>query len=81
MTPENPAAPSLTVGDVRWLHAQTVLVVCRACPHQQVANVDALPDSVPLSLISSRFTCPCCGQQGALVFPNWDTEPGAAGVQ
>ena len=76
MTPENPAALSLTVGDVRWLHAQTVLVVC---PHQQVANVEAF--SVPLSLISSRFTCPRCGQHGALVFPNWDTEPRAASVQ
>jgi hypothetical protein len=46
----NSAAPSLTVGDVRWLHAQTVLVACRACPYQQVTNVEALPDSLPRSV-------------------------------
>ena len=41
MDPKHPADP--TVGEIRWLGAQTVIVGCRECPYQQVASITKLP--------------------------------------
>jgi hypothetical protein len=64
-----------SIGDIRWLGAQTVMLVCKTCPHQQVANIDALPDDVPLTLVASKFVCPRCHQNSAHVCPNWNVAP------
>ena len=61
-----------TVGDVRWLGAKSVMLLCQSCQHQQVANINLLPDDVPLALIASKFVCPKCHQNGAHALPHWD---------
>ena len=58
---------SATVGDVRWLGAKSVMLLCQSCQHQQVANIN-----VPLALIASKFVCPKCHQNGAHALPHWD---------
>src|SRR5271169_5252458 len=70
MHAKHPAGP--IVGDIRWLGPRTLIVGCRACPHQQVTNVEALPDSVPLWLIAAQFVCPICGHSEAYILPNWN---------
>ena len=72
MDPKHPADP--TVGEIRWLGAQTVIVGCRECSYQQVANIAKLPDSVPLRRIAAQFVCPRCQNTGAYVLPKWDAE-------
>ena len=67
MDPKHPADP--TVGEIRWLGAQTVIVGCRECSYQQVANIAKLPDSVPLRRIAAQFVCPRCQNTGAYVLP------------
>jgi hypothetical protein len=71
MDPKHPADP--TVGEIRWLGAQTVIVGCRECSYQQVANIAKLPDSVPLRRIAAQFVCPHV-DTGAYVLPKWDAE-------
>ena len=42
------------------------------------ADVAALPDSMPLSWVASRFVCKRCNHPGAYVLPNWtDAAPAA----
>jgi hypothetical protein len=67
---ENTPARSPNVGDIRWLGAKSVMLLCQTCPHQQVANVDLLPDDVPLALVASKFVCPQCHQKGVYVIPS-----------
>jgi hypothetical protein len=57
MREQNSPAPSPNVGDVRWLGAKSVTLLCRACSHQQVVSIEILPDEVPLELIASKFIC------------------------
>jgi hypothetical protein len=64
-----------TVGDIRWLGAKSVMLLCQACQHRQIANVELLPDDVTLALIASKFVCPNCHQNGAHALPNWDAAP------
>jgi hypothetical protein len=75
MNQNNLADPSPTVGDIRWLGANSVMLLCRACQHRQIANVELLPDDVTLALIASKFVCPNCHQNGAHALPNWDAAP------
>jgi hypothetical protein len=72
MDPKHPADP--TVGEIRWLGAQTVIVGCKECSYQQVANIAKLPESVPLQRIAALFVCPRCQNTGAYVLPKWDAE-------
>ena len=67
---ENTPDRSPNVGDVRWLGAKSVMLLCRTCSHQQVASIQLLPDDVPLALLASKFVCPQ-GHQGAHVLPSW----------
>jgi hypothetical protein len=71
MDDQNAPARPPNVGDIRWLGAKSVLLLCQTCPHQQVANVELLPDDVPLALVASKFVCPQCHQEGVYVLPNW----------
>ena len=68
---QNTPARSPNVGDIRWLGAKSVMLLCRTCQHQQVANLELLPDDVPLTLVESKFVCPQCHREGACVLPNW----------
>ena len=71
MDDQNTPARSSNVGDIRWIGAKSVMLFCQTCPHQQVANVELLPDDVPLALVASKFVCPKCHQEGVYVLPNW----------
>ena len=71
MREQNSPAPSPNVGDVRWLGAKSVTLLCRACSHQQVVSIEILPDEVPLELIASKFVCPQGHEKGAYVLPYW----------
>ena len=70
MDDQNTPARSPNVGDVRWLGAKSVTLLCKTCSHQQVASIDFLPDDVPLALVASKFVCPQ-GHQGAHILPSW----------
>ena len=59
------------VGDIRWLGANSVMLLCQTCQHRQVANLEFLPDDVPLALVASKFVCPQCHEEGVYVLPNW----------
>jgi hypothetical protein len=80
MNQNNPADRSPTVGDIRWLGAKSVILLCRACQHRQIANTELLPDDVTLALIASKFVCPNGHQNGAHALPNWDTAPNQPSV-
>jgi hypothetical protein len=58
MREQNSPAPSPNVGDVRWLGAKSVTLLCRTCSHQQVVSIEILPDDVRLALVASKFVCP-----------------------
>jgi hypothetical protein len=68
---EQVRGPPMTLGDVRWLDAYSVMTVCKTCANEDVFNIEALPDSVPLSWFATRFVCKCCNAIGAYVFPHW----------
>ena len=55
MRPEQPPGPPATLGEVRWLDARSLLVSCKTCTHETVLNVDALPDTVPLSWFAAKL--------------------------
>jgi hypothetical protein len=74
MKPNQPPGPPPTLGDVRWLGARSLVAVCHSCGHLDVFDVAALPDSMPLSWVASRFVCKRCNHPGAYVLPNW-TDP------
>ena len=63
---------SPNLGDIRWVGAKSVMLLCQKCQHRQVANLELLPDDVPLALIASKFACPQCHQEGAYVLPHWE---------
>ena len=67
---ENTPAPSPNIGDIRWLGAKSVMLLCQTCEHRQVANLEILPDDVPLELVASKFVCPNCHQSGVYVLPS-----------
>jgi hypothetical protein len=71
MREQHSPTPSPNVGDIRWLGAKSVTLLCRTCSHQQVANIELLPDDVPLELVASKFVCPQCHREGAHVLPSW----------
>jgi hypothetical protein len=60
---------SPNVGDIRWLGAKSVILLCRTCSHQQVVSIEILPDDVPLALVASKFVCPQGHQKDAHVLP------------
>jgi hypothetical protein len=64
-------ARSPNVGDIRWLGANSVMLLCQTCQHRQVANLEFLPDDVPLALVASKFVCPQCHEEGVYVLPSW----------
>jgi hypothetical protein len=66
---QNTSARSPNVGDIRWLGAKSVILLCQTCQHQQVASIELLPDDVPLALVASKFVCPQSHQEGAYVLP------------
>jgi hypothetical protein len=70
MREQNSPAPSPNVGDIRWLGAKSVTLLCRTCSHQQVVSIEILPDDVPLALVASKFVCPQ-GHREAHVLPSW----------
>jgi hypothetical protein len=70
-----PGDSSPTIGDIRWLGAKSVMLLCQTCQHRQVANIALLPDAVPLALLASKFVCPNCHQNGAHALPNWEASP------
>jgi len=70
MREQNSPAPSPNVGDVRWLGAKSVTLLCRTCSHQQVVSIEILPDDVPLALVASKFVCPQ-GHREAHVLRSW----------
>jgi hypothetical protein len=63
-----------TLGEVRWLDAHSLRASCRACLHEDVLNVEALPNSMRLSWFVSRFVCKRCGHRDADVLPSWVLE-------
>jgi hypothetical protein len=71
MDDQNTRDCSPNVGDVRWLGAKSVMLLCQTCQHRQVANIEQLPDDTSLALIASKFVCPQCQQGGAYVLPSW----------
>jgi hypothetical protein len=71
MREQNTPARSPNVGDIRWLGAKSITLLCQACSHQQVVSIEILPDDVPLALIASKFVCPQGHQKGAHVLPSW----------
>ena len=68
MEPEPPPGPPVTLGEVRWLDAISLLASCKVCAHETVLNVDSLPDTVPLYWFASRFVCKCCDARSAHIF-------------
>ncbi len=69
---QNTRAHSPNLGDIRWLGAKSVMLLCQSCQHQHVANINLLPDDVPLALIASKFVCSKCHQNRAHALPHWD---------
>jgi hypothetical protein len=65
MDDQNTRDHSPNVGDIRWLGAKSVMLLCQTCQHRQVANIEQLPDDTSLALIASKFVCPQCQQGGA----------------
>ena len=74
---QNTPDRSPNVGDIRSLGAKSVMLLCQTCQHRQIANIELLPDDVPLALIASKFVCPQCHQEGPYVLPSWDAPPTA----
>ena len=68
---QNTPAHSANIGDIRWLGAKSVMLLCQTCQHRQVANIELLPDDIPLALVASKFVCPQCHQEGVYVLPSW----------
>jgi hypothetical protein len=71
MDQNSPEPFSPNVGDIRWLGANFVMVLCQKCPYQQVSSLELLPDDVPLALLAAKFVCPQCRNEGAHVLPHW----------
>jgi hypothetical protein len=71
MRPEQPPGPPATLGEVRWLDARSLLASCKTCAHETVLNIDALPDTVPLSWFAESFVCTCCDAVDAYILPSW----------
>jgi hypothetical protein len=54
MREQNSPAPSPNVGDIRWLGAKSVTLLCKTCSHQQIVSIEILRDDVPLVLVVSN---------------------------
>jgi hypothetical protein len=68
---QNTPARAPNVGDIRWLGAKFVMLLCQKCPYQQVSSLELLPDDAPLAHLAAKFVCPQCHNEGAYVLPNW----------
>ena len=71
MREQNSAVSSANVGDVRWLGAKFVMVLCQKCAYQQISSLKLLADNLPLARLAAKFVCPECHNEGAYVLPNW----------
>jgi hypothetical protein len=56
--------------NMRSLGVRSVVAYC-ACGRERSANVDALPASVTVPSLASRFRCTSCGSRPWGVKPDW----------
>ena len=61
----------MTLGNMRQLGVRSLDVMCSACRHEVVLNVDARPDDMPVTAFGPRMVCTRCGNIGADARPNW----------
>jgi hypothetical protein len=73
------SSQKITFGEMRASGVRGLIVYCSdyRCSHSVVISGDSFEDDVRLSDIEPRFTCRACGQKGADVRPNFDSEPEA----
>src|ERR1700733_2878934 len=55
----------MTLGNMRELGVRSLDVMCSACRHEVVLNVDAWPDDMPVPAFGPRMVCRRCGNIGA----------------
>ena len=63
-----------TLGDVRWLDAYWLLASCKKCGYEEIVDVEALPDFVPLVWFAEQFVCNRCDGIEAYILPSWASE-------
>ena len=73
MKPKHPAGPPMTLGDMRELGVQRLLVSClnRECRHEALLDVSSYPGDMEVSSFTRRMICSKCGGPNAFVRPNW----------
>lgn len=72
----------ITFGQMRGMGVRGVLVYCAdyRCSHHIELDADRWPDEVRLSDLEPRFVCKACGQRGAEIRPDFDSNAPTAGA-
>ena len=55
---QNTPARSPNVGDIRWLGAKSVMLLCQTCQHRQVANIELLPPGARAFVVTIEALTP-----------------------
>jgi hypothetical protein len=77
MSPKEPAGPPMTLGNMRALGAQRLLVSClnHECRHDALLEVSGYPTETEVSSFAARMKCGKCGGKNVDVRPNWKEQP------
>jgi len=70
---KQPHGPPMTLGNMRELGVQRLLVSClnQACGHEVVFDVSSYPGDMEIRSLARRMICSKCGGERAFVRPNW----------
>jgi hypothetical protein len=74
---KQPAGPPMTLGNMRELGVQRLLVSClnHACRHDALLDVSSYPADTEIPSFRRRMKCGKCGGKNVDVRPNWKEQP------
>ena len=79
MNPKHPPGPAMTLGNMRQMGVQRLLISCLnpECLHSGLLDVSAYPDEIMVPAFLPRMVCARCGCRGRHidVRPNWKEQP------
>lgn len=77
MKAKQPRGPPMTLGNMREMGVQRLLVSClnSACRHDALLDVSSYPAETEIPTFRPRMKCGKCGGRNVDVRPNWKEQP------
>ena len=73
--PRHPPGPPMTLGSMRELGVQRLLVSCLRCQHEALIDVSSHKAETTVPSFIPRMKCTECGGKRVDVRPNWKEQP------